>query len=78
MLELEIECVETSYLIRGDDSGICTPTNYQEREQVSFNLLPKYLSDYFRRNHSFHSYNTRRRENIHPVKTQIKPGEDDF
>ena len=27
-------------------------------------LVPQYLSDYFNRNHSFHSYNTRQREDI--------------
>ena len=35
------------------------------------NLIPQYLSDYFRWNHSFHSYNTRRRENIHPSRLKL-------
>ena len=35
------------------------------------NLVPQYLSDYFSRNHSFHSYNTRRREDIHPSRPKL-------
>ena len=35
------------------------------------NLVPQYLCDYFSRNHSFHSYNTRRREDIHPSRPKL-------
>ena len=38
------------------------------------NLVPQYLSDYFSRNHSFHSYNTRRREDIHPSRPKLTSG----
>ena len=37
-------------------------------------LVPQYLCDYFSRNHSFHRYNTRRREDIHPSRPKLSPG----
>ena len=42
------------------------------------NLVPQYLSDYFSRNHSFHSYNTRRREDIYPSRPKLSPGKRTF
>ena len=42
------------------------------------NLAPQYLSDYFSRNHSFHSYNTRRREDIHPSRPKLSLGKRTF
>ena len=42
------------------------------------NLVPQYLSDYFSRNHSFHSYNTRRREDIHPSRPKLSLGKRTF
>ena len=41
-------------------------------------LVPQYLSDYFNRNHSFHSYNTRRREDIHPSRPKLSLGKRTF
>ena len=34
-------------------------------------LVPQYLCYYFSRNHSFHSSNTRRREDIHPSRPKL-------
>ena len=54
--------------------------NYQEKEQVYLvnkclnNLVPWYLSDYFRRNHSFRSYNSRRREDINSSRPKLGLG----
>ena len=41
-------------------------------------LVPQYLSDYFNRNHSFHSYNTCRREDIHPSRPKLSLGKRTF
>ena len=41
-------------------------------------LVPLYLSDYFNRNHSFHSCNTRRREDIHPSRPKLSLGKRTF
>ena len=41
-------------------------------------LVPQYLCDYFSRNHSFHSYNTRRREDIHPSRPKLSLGKRTF
>ena len=41
-------------------------------------LVPQYLCDYFSRNHSFHSYNTRRREDIHPLRPKLTLGKRTF
>ena len=35
------------------------------------NLVPKYLSDYFTRNYNVHSYNTRRRTDLHLPKPKL-------
>ena len=36
------------------------------------NLVPQYLYDYFSRNYSFYSYNTRRREDIQPSRSKLR------
>ena len=41
-------------------------------------LVPQYLCDYFSRNHSFYSYNTRRREDIHPSRPKLSLGKGTF
>jgi len=35
------------------------------------NLVPQYLSDYFTRNYNVHSYNTRRRSDLHLPKVKL-------
>ena len=41
-------------------------------------LVPQYLCDYFSRNHSFNSYNTHRREDIHPSRPKLRLGKRTF
>ena len=41
-------------------------------------LVPQYLCNYFSRNHSFYSYNTRRREDIHPSRPKHSLGKRPF
>ena len=41
-------------------------------------LVPQYLCGYFSRNHSFHSYNTLRREDIHPSRPKLSLGKRTF
>ena len=40
------------------------------------NLVPEYLSGYFTRNSSIHSYNTRRKNNLHLPKPNLSVGGD--
>ena len=42
------------------------------------NLVPQYLCDYFSRNRSFHSYDTRRSEDIHPSRLKLSLGKRTF
>ena len=51
---------------------------YMQRNQSLCHQFERYLSDYFNRNHSFHSYNTRRREDIHPSRPKLSLGKRTF
>jgi len=42
------------------------------------NLLPQYLGDYFTRNYNVHSYNTRRRSDLHLPKVKLSPAKKHF
>ena len=47
-------------------------------DKCLINLMAQYLSDYFRRNHSFQSYNAQRCEDIHPSRPKLSLGKRSF
>ena len=42
-----------------------------KRHKCLNNPVPKYLSDYFTRNYNVHSYNSRRRTDLHVPKPKL-------